>query len=45
VKHYAAYRENYALLLEQFVEWYGCYLVGGKTSVHAQRPTEEIVFL
>jgi dipeptidyl aminopeptidase/acylaminoacyl peptidase len=45
IKHYAAYRENYALLMEQFLGWYGRYLVGGKTSTQAQTPTEEIVFL
>ena len=45
VKHYAAYRENYALLMEQFLDWYGRYLVGGRTSARTQRASEEIVHL
>jgi dipeptidyl aminopeptidase/acylaminoacyl peptidase len=45
VKHYASYRENFSLLMEQFLDWYGRYLVGGRTVVHAQKPVEEIVVL
>jgi dipeptidyl aminopeptidase/acylaminoacyl peptidase len=45
VKHYAAYRENYELLMAQFLDWYGQYLVGERTTTRALATAEEIVVL
>lgn len=45
VKHYAAYRQNYGLLMEQFLDWYGRYLLHADTTVVSVKPAEEIVLL
>lgn len=45
VKHYAAYRENYEPLMAQFLDWYGRYLAGGRTSTWTPASHEEIVEL
>ena len=45
VSHYESYRKNYDLLMAQFLDWYGRYLVPGRTVARAQYPIEEIVTL